>query len=289
MKLIRKKLLVLTVLAMTALIFYGCSDSPKTVSVEGISPIVVVTGPTLVNDDLYIWETNTDGKLTSAVLNAVVQPPTATNKSVNWVLKAGSEYVNFDPATRTVSAIAVSGESYATIKATTVDGDFPATLRVFVLAAGDEPGPGGTDTDATVPFTWKFSTTIPGWQDYAGASNPVMKTDAVLANNMTITASKLDVATAANGIRWQPARTAAGMTGCIQPDGSNALARGERFVKIEDVPGPFSITLNYTSTNATNNGRFAQLYIDGTKVADGAPTPASNADTTLRQLKYDHT
>jgi len=93
-----------------------------------------------------------------------------------------------------------------------------------------------------------------------------MKTNAVYLNNMTILAANIS-GSGTNGMRWMPTQASNPWLGCLQPNATTSLQGGAKFLKIENVRGPFKITLNYTGTGGGQTDRRPELYIDGTKVA----------------------
>jgi hypothetical protein len=144
-----------------------------------------------------------------------------------------------------------------------------------------------TSGSVEIPFTWTFGVAdnfeeITGITGYAATGDAGLKrTDSFYKNSMIITASNIsDAAPSANGLRWVATQSTwtGGPAGVLQPNSATHLANGRTFIKIEKAKGPFIITLSYTSTGSGNNDRFAQLYVDGSKVADGAPT-SNVADT----------
>jgi len=161
--------------------------------------------------------------------------------------------------------------------------------------------------DVTPIKTWTFGAgTISGMEPHNGDAT-VGRTDIVHTNGMTITNSNIAQPTGEFGMRWVPNMTGwfdpaltINISGALQPNGGDALVEGKTFIKIEETEGPFWIIINYTSTGNSNNGRFAQLYIDNVHVADGEPTTnvaepgnpfanTTNATLNRRQLIYNYT
>ncbi|MCL2804451.1 MAG: Ig-like domain-containing protein [Treponema sp.] len=216
-------------------------------------------------------------------LTPVFNPTNATNKNVTWsIVDGGSEIISVSDN----GLVTANGEGTASVRVTTQDGNRTADCIVTVI----EP------VNVIVPYTWRFGSAnaIDGWEAFNNTNtttqaDTTMKTDAPFGNGMTITASEIAGATT-TGMRWMPSQSgwSGGPVGCLQPNAETLLGQGRHFIKIDHVPGPFTITLNYASTGAANSGRFAQLYINGVKVMDGAATPGSNATSTRRQLVYDY-
>jgi len=113
-------------------------------------------------------------------------------------------------------------------------------------------------------IAWNFQQVPSGWVDDGSTNNG---TDADYGNGMTLTASTRTT-------RIKTTQTADGAsTGCIQPNGAGA------FAKIEDVQGPFDITLKYTDTGSSAQGRTPYIQIpSGTTVGTG---PGSNGATVI--------
>jgi len=219
----------------------------------------------------------------TATLTPVITPSNATNKNVTWSVVSGSSIISVNSTSGLITA---TGTGEAVVRVTTQDGSKTADCVVTV----SEP------VEVIIPYTWRFGTTTPvdGWTAYNSASTATqeettMKSDANHGNGMTITANQI-AGTGTNGMRWMPSQTgwSGGPAGCIQPNSTTLLSQGRRFIKIDNVQGPFSITVNYTSTGATNSGRYAVLYVDGQTI-NGAATPSSNATSTLRQVEYKYT
>ena len=148
-------------------------------------------------------------------------------------------------------------------------------LMITIKAAGD--------IFVTIPWEWTFGSKLGSYGFVTHNSddeNTVKKTDASYENGMTITA--LNIAGAGQtGMRWTPTRNSGSSTwtGCIQPESADRLAEGATFLQIENVQGPFKITLNYTGTGGGQTDRYPQLYINGTKVKNFENTNGT-AETT---------
>ena len=124
----KKFLIVLTVVAMSAFLLVGCTPTTPTE--------VAVTGVTL--DKATLPLTVGDAAVT---LVATVAPATATNQSVTWASDDATV------ATVALGVVTPVAEGTATITVTTVDGSLTDTCAVTVSAAAVVPTP---PTDAPI-------------------------------------------------------------------------------------------------------------------------------------------
>ncbi|MDR2543909.1 MAG: Ig-like domain-containing protein [Treponema sp.] len=140
-------------------------------------------------------------------------------------------------------------------------------FTALLLFSCQEPG-GNPDI-----LHWTFQGQIPGWLVYDPANThdypngTTMNFDAVLPNGMTILAS-------GRTTRWDPNQVApsgSGFTnGYIQPNGATRHDLGRYSLRIENVQGPFKITLNYTSREVSDAaGHYPIIFINGTEVKSG--------------------
>jgi rhamnogalacturonan endolyase len=130
-------------------------------------------------------------------------------------------------------------------------------------------------------INWNFQTGLASNLNYSTNGNQTVKTDVAYVHGMTLLGSQRD-------FRWLPSQSApsgnANMTaGCIQTAG--ATASGRYFLRINNVQGPFRITLYYTGTGSNQTGRFPMIFINGTKVRDGAGV----VNTTMTTTAFDYT
>jgi len=168
---------------------------------------------------------------------------------------------------------------------------FMLLAAIFLFIACNEPKDGGNKKKAKTTFIWTFQKQIPGWVefvnetgktgDYHPENNPngtTMTSDAQYYG-MTLLASQ-------RSTRWfpnEPAPAESGFSdGFIQPNG--ATAAGKYSLKIENVKGPFKLTLNYTSRNE-NQRSFPIIYIDGVKKEQGEETNDSTPKTVVYEYE----
>ncbi|MCL2441977.1 MAG: Ig-like domain-containing protein [Treponema sp.] len=127
---------------------------------------------------------------------------------------------------------------------------------------------------------WTFQQPIPGWKpfidepgfrdDYPGNPNgTTMRLDAEYIHGMT-----LQPATANRTIRWVPDYASppdSGFTdGFIQSNG--ATPAGNHFLKIDNVQGPFLLSLNYTAREPHESSAVPVIFINGEEVHTGIGT-----------------
>jgi uncharacterized protein YjdB len=134
---LKSKLPAITgVLVLMAMIFIGCSGGG-----DGSGTVVSVTGVSLTASDgsnsgesvIYLGGTNANFPA-SLTFTCTITPQDATNKAVSWTVTPGT-YVNWDVATRTVTAKAVGGHTTVTVK--TADGNYTAEWIITVADPAD--------------------------------------------------------------------------------------------------------------------------------------------------------
>jgi hypothetical protein len=265
-----KLFFVMSILLMATLVFTACPPDENGPGNEGDVDVTGVTlslvGLTITGRNIDIWKDDHERR-DSVTLLATVLPENATNKNVSWTV-VPTTFVDFDQATGVVKAKAVSGESTATvITVTTEDGSFTAFYNIFVLQGEGPPVVPG-EASGPRPHSWRFNDTITGWTAFNTNGSVPMTADAYHDNGMTLLASTMG----SGGIRWLPAQNGAGLTGCIQPNGSTPLANGDPFLKIDGIQGPFKITVVYGSNGSGGAGRFAQLYINEVRAGENGQT-----------------
>ena len=142
-----------------------------------------------------------------------------------------------------------------------------------------EPGDGepgdGEDKEPKTTFIWTFQKEIPGWKEFINESgktgdypdNPEGTTMKLDANyyGMALLASQRTT-------RWRPNDPAPADTdfsdGYIMPNGRTNP--GAYSLKIENVKGPFTLTINYTARETQES--FPIIYINGTEKKRGEQT-----------------
>jgi pectate lyase len=145
---------------------------------------------------------------------------------------------------------------------------------------GENPGEGGPGV-----FHWTFNGEIEGWVPYDSKNSPdfskggtTMDIDAVLPGGMMLLAS-------GRTTRWvptQPAPAESFSSGYIGPNGVTAASKYS--LKIDNVTGPFTITINYTGREAQTSSPV--IYINGTSKKTG---DASNGQNSPKSVTYEYT
>jgi len=151
-----KLLLVLCVMALTAVVFTGCKNEPG-----GDGGKVKVTGVTITapgggtSTDLWMGEgAGTVANPNSVELIAAVTPGNASNKSVTWSVfpQTTTNHV-IDGNKITLTPKAVVGTTATTVTAKSKDGNFTKSHTIYVKNMGDSSEPGPIGDAALVLFS----------------------------------------------------------------------------------------------------------------------------------------
>jgi len=134
-------------------------------------------------------------------------------------------------------------------------------------------------------FIWTFQEQIPGWVEFDSTKTPdypagtTMNIDAVYFG-MTLLASQRTT-------RWRPNDPAPSGTdfsdGYIMPNGRTNT--NTYSLKIENVKGPFTLTINYTAREGQQS--FPIIFINGEEYLRGAQTDEHTPKTITYEYEYD--
>jgi len=237
------------------------SDS-ITVTVKPWNGQILIDSITINEGDFSLAEGNT------MQLSVSILPENAANQEIDW---SSDE-----------EGVATVSDGLVTAVAT--------GTAIITAAAKDGSGKSGSITvmvGSQIPLVlhWTFKEDIPGWLVFDPSRTPdypagtTMNIDAVLPDGMTLLAS-------GRTTRWDPNQTAPVGTdfsdGYIQPNGRTNP--GVYSLKIENVKGPFTLTINYTGRDGGQRSR-PVIFINGTEVKKG---DEANGDADPRSVVYEY-